>query len=163
MLHRRGLVLIILLITLICYNIIQCIATGTSGYVDLDAFARVVYVVDGDTIDVVVLEVYDSKYAAFQGQKIRIRFADINAPELSATMGDPKRFISQLKRMWPLKGKFTFITTDTSRENIGTKYIHIIKTSDDRIAEGLVKDYIEEIIKNVADPEEIEKLSLIHI
>ncbi len=70
---------------LLVLSVLTSIATAFVAYaysVDIDAYAKVVYVVDGDTIDVVVLKVYDSKYYTFLNKKIRIRFADIDAPEI---------------------------------------------------------------------------------
>lgn|GEM_PF-5503620 len=62
-------------------------AAPQNSCADIDAYGKVVYVVDGDTVDVVVLRVYDPRYSGFLHKKIRVRLADINASELTTSEG----------------------------------------------------------------------------
>ncbi len=55
--------------------------------VDIDALCIVKRVVDGDTIDVLVTRVFDKKYFMLNGREVRVRFADINAPEIYTVEG----------------------------------------------------------------------------
>ena len=67
------------------------------GCADIDAYGKVVYVVDGDTVDVVMLRVYDPRYSCFLHKRIRVRLADINAPELTTPEGRlAKEFMKSL-------------------------------------------------------------------
>ena len=78
------------------------------GVIDIDAYGRVVYVVDGDTIDVELFKVFDSKYSSFLFKKIRIRFADINAPELYTYEGKlAKEFLYRL-----IYNKYVYLDID---------------------------------------------------
>ncbi|OYT55483.1 MAG: hypothetical protein B6U76_05890 [Desulfurococcales archaeon ex4484_217_2] len=54
---------------------------------DLDCRGVVKRVVDGDTIYVYVDKVFDQKFKDFLNQEIKVRFADINAPELDTYEG----------------------------------------------------------------------------
>lgn len=54
----------------------------------LEAYGTVIRVIDGDTLDVRVLAVYKDKYLYLNGSTIRVRLADINAPELGTPEGE---------------------------------------------------------------------------
>lgn len=54
----------------------------------VEVYGAVVRVIDGDTLDLRVLAVYKDKYLSFNGSMIRIRLADINAPELGTPEGE---------------------------------------------------------------------------
>lgn len=66
-----------------------------AGGVDLDAVGVVRRVVDGDTLDVLVLKAYDPRYQVFVGHVIRVRLADIDAPELYTSMGRLAKYALQ--------------------------------------------------------------------
>lgn len=58
-----------------------------------EVYGEVVRVIDGDTLDLRVLEIYSSKYSYLDNRVIRIRFADINTPELNTSKGVEARNI----------------------------------------------------------------------
>ncbi len=63
----------------------------------VEVYGAVVRVIDGDTLDLRVLAVYKDKYLSFNGSTIRIRLADINAPELGTPEGEEaKRALTSL-------------------------------------------------------------------
>ena len=78
--------IIAVLIVMVCFNQSFPIAVGSSSP-DIDAYGKVVYVADGDTVDVVVYKIFDSKYNSFLNKRLRIRLADIDAPELYTVKG----------------------------------------------------------------------------
>jgi endonuclease YncB( thermonuclease family) len=58
----------------------------------LEVYGTVIRVVDGDTLDVRVISVYKDKYLSFNGSTIRVRLADINAPELGTPEGEEAKW-----------------------------------------------------------------------
>jgi len=63
-----------------------------SGFViyanyEFDVFGRVTKVVDGDTVYVKIYEVFSLKYSNLKGSTVKVRFADIDAPELNTPAG----------------------------------------------------------------------------
>ncbi len=66
-----------------------------------EASAIVVKVIDGDTVEVDVIEVYKGKFLELKGKREKIRLADINAPELGTVEGEEsKRFLAELLPRW---------------------------------------------------------------
>jgi len=63
-------------------------AAQAASQVEIDAEIEVVRVVDGDTIVAVVTKVYNDRYRDLEGEEIRIRLADINAPEKDTPEGE---------------------------------------------------------------------------
>lgn len=64
---------------------------------EADAKARVLRVVDGDTIWVEILEVYRASIGLLEEGEYRVRLADINAPELGEEGGlDAKRVLEHV-------------------------------------------------------------------
>lgn len=59
----------------------------TSSY-SHEACGEVIDVVDGDTIDVKILKVHKERFSNYLGKVVRVRLADINAPELSTPEGE---------------------------------------------------------------------------
>ncbi|RLG87238.1 MAG: hypothetical protein DRO39_00990 [Thermoprotei archaeon] len=101
------LTLILVLVTLVAISPSQ-VRGSSNASVDIDVYGKVVYVVDGDTIDVMVVEIHDTKYSSFLYKKIRIRFADINAPEIYTYKGkQAKQFLYSL-----IHGKYVYLDID---------------------------------------------------
>jgi len=92
------LILIIISICLYCY-----------GYeYEFDVYGIVTRVVDGDTFYLKVHEIYSSKYAFLKDQSIKVRLADINAPELNTQEGvKAKKALTQL-----IHGKYLYLDID---------------------------------------------------
>lgn len=100
-------IIVLMFIALLILSGLQGSITSAQG-IDIDVYGRVVYVIDGDTIDVIVLKVFDQRYEVLLNQKIRIRFADINAPELYTYKGKlAKRFLYSL-----IYGKYVYLNID---------------------------------------------------
>ena len=57
----------------------------------LEVLAIVTKVIDGDTFDAKVIAVYKDRYLEMNGSTIRVRLADINAPELGTPRGEASR------------------------------------------------------------------------
>lgn len=55
---------------------------------EIDAEARLVRVVDGDTVVVVIERIYNEMYKSLEGKEVRVRLADINAPERDTPQGE---------------------------------------------------------------------------
>ncbi len=76
--------------------------------VDVDALCIVTRVIDGDTVDVVIVRVFDEKYSMLSGREVRVRFADINAPEIYTTEDKAaKDFLYSL-----VQGKYVYLDID---------------------------------------------------
>ncbi len=76
--------------------------------VDVDALCIVTRVIDGDTVDVVIVRVFDEKYSMLSGREVRVRFADINAPEIYTTEGKAaKNFLYSL-----VQGRYVYLDID---------------------------------------------------
>jgi len=80
-----SLAIIVLMILAVAH--VTIFSVDSSYSVDLDVYGVVTYVVDGDTVDIEVLNVYDLKYSDLLSKVVRVRFADINAPELDTLEG----------------------------------------------------------------------------
>ncbi|MEM4969676.1 MAG: thermonuclease family protein [Sulfolobales archaeon] len=92
--------------------LIQYIQVGFEAYAEplysIEVYGAVVRVIDGDTLDLRVLAVYKDKYISFNGSTIRVRLADINAPELSTPEGEEaKKALSSL-----VSGKNIYLDID---------------------------------------------------
>jgi endonuclease YncB( thermonuclease family) len=74
----------------------------------LEALAIVTRVIDGDTFDAKVIAIYKDRYSNMNGSIIRVRLADINAPELGTPEGDSSR--SALKNL--LEGREVYLDID---------------------------------------------------
>lgn len=58
-----------------------------------EVYGEIVRVIDGDTVDFIANEIYSSRYLSLFGKEIRVRLADINAPELDTSEGQVSRDI----------------------------------------------------------------------
>jgi len=74
----------------------------------LETLAIVTRVIDGDTFDAKVVAIYKDRYLNMNGSIIRVRLADINAPELGTPEGDSSR--SALKNL--LEGREVYLDID---------------------------------------------------
>jgi len=74
---------------------------------------------------------------------------------LSATMGDPDRFKDQIINAWHFKD--VAIITSELGDKVGVKNIYVIKVDDDRIAEGIIEEFVKELFSKAIDPEDIDK------
>ncbi|MCS7106618.1 MAG: thermonuclease family protein [Acidilobaceae archaeon] len=84
-----------------------------------EVIGRTTRVIDGDTIEVEIVEVKKEKYRNLTGAK-RVRFADINAPELSTPEGQrSKEFLASL-----LTGKRVLLDVDDMK--VTDKYNRIV-------------------------------------
>jgi len=92
---KRQILALLLLVALI-------ILLQTALALEIDSEGYVTYVVDGDTIDVYATSGFGA------GKEYRIRFADINAPELSTYEGQMAKSVLQDL----LDGKFVYIDVD---------------------------------------------------
>lgn len=54
---------------------------------EIDVEVTLVRVVDGDTLRVIINEVYNERYQYLAGREVRVRLADINAPEIDTEAG----------------------------------------------------------------------------
>lgn len=86
--YMRLAISILILVALL----IQYLQVGFEAHADplygVEVYGAVVRVIDGDTLDLRVLAVYKDKYLSFNGSEIRVRLADINAPELGTPEGE---------------------------------------------------------------------------
>lgn len=74
----------------------------------IEVYGAVVKIVDGDTIDVRIFSVYKDRYSSLNGTVIRVRLADINAPELGTPEGEEaKRVLASI-----LSGKYVYLDID---------------------------------------------------
>jgi endonuclease YncB( thermonuclease family) len=74
----------------------------------IEVYGVVVEIVDGDTIDVRIFSVYKDRYSSLNGTVIRVRLADINAPELGTPEGEEaKRVLASI-----LSGKYVYLDID---------------------------------------------------
>ncbi|MFN4045860.1 MAG: thermonuclease family protein [Acidilobaceae archaeon] len=65
-------------------------------------------VIDGDTVDVDIIEVYKERFSELKNKRERIRLADINAPELGSVEGETsKLFLARL-----LQGAQVYVDID---------------------------------------------------
>jgi len=74
----------------------------------VDALAFTKRVVDGDTIIVEVLEVYGEGFKGYEGVEVRVRLADINAPELGTVEG--RRSLEALRKL--VEGRTVYLDID---------------------------------------------------
>jgi len=74
----------------------------------VDALALTKRVVDGDTIVVEVLEVYREGFKGYEGVEVRVRLADINAPELGTVEG--RRSLEALRGL--VEGRTVYLDID---------------------------------------------------
>lgn len=77
---------------LVAMFLLPALVVWTEGTPKCEAYGVIVRVVDGDTVDVSNIVYYDELIATRLGSsKARIRFADVNAPELSTLEGEVAR------------------------------------------------------------------------
>ena len=106
--HRVMVAILLLILTISLMVPSFPILESRSTSADIDAYGKVVYIVDGDTIDVMVVKIYDLKYSSFLDKKIRIRFADINAPEINTYEGViARQYLYNL-----IYGKYVYLDID---------------------------------------------------
>lgn len=85
--------LLVIILLIHSFNNIVVLKTNSNNQEFCEVYGEVVRVIDGDTIDIRVLETYSSKYSYLYNRVIRIRFADINAPELGTVEGEEAKNI----------------------------------------------------------------------
>jgi len=95
-----GVILLLLLIVL---------PISVNSYnVEVDVEGLVDYVVDGDTLYLIVEGVLNGKYEHLKGERVKVRLADVNAPELGTSEGeDSKRALKEL-----IEGKRVYLDID---------------------------------------------------
>lgn len=94
--YLPRLAVLTLILLLILFLHVWAVSWEGSSY-GLEVYGTVIKVIDGDTIYVRVLEVYKGRYLYFNGTTIRVRLADINAPELGTPEGEEaKRALTAL-------------------------------------------------------------------
>jgi len=82
--------------------------SGQGPAPQFEAYGHVSRVIDGDTADIYIVTIYKAKYVSMNGTTIRVRFADINAPELGTLEGErAKKALSLL-----LSGKYVYLDID---------------------------------------------------
>lgn len=87
---RRTLAYVILLVLVVISSRVPTIQAGETPR--CEALGVVVRVVDGDTVDVSNITYYDELIAArVNSTRVRVRFADVNAPELGTVEGEEAR------------------------------------------------------------------------
>ena len=101
----RSRILVILTLILV----ITSISSHYYGYeYEFDVYGVVIRVVDGDTFYLKVQIAYSPKYVSLEGHSIKIRLADINAPELDTQEGiEAKKALTQL-----IYGKHVYLDID---------------------------------------------------
>jgi len=76
---------------------------------------------------------------------------------LSATVGDPDKLKRELEGTWGIKDVVIVKSRIDDRNQIGSKHICIARVKDDRIAESLIRDLIEELFKKANTIDEVDK------
>lgn len=71
----------------------------------IDVEVMLVRVVDGDTVRVTIKVVYNEKYQYLAGSEVRVRLADINAPEIDTeagiiAMNELKKILSKASKLY---------------------------------------------------------------
>jgi len=75
---------------------------------------------------------------------------------LSATVGVPNELIKQLSNVWG--GRIGLVKAEIDRSKVrGRKHVFVIKCSDEREIEGIVMEYLKEIIEHAPSPQDIDK------
>ena len=78
----------ILLIIILLLQTIAIQAHSITPQVEIDAEIQVTKVIDGDTIRAIIKNVYNKQYDYLLGKEVRVRLADINAPEKDTPEGE---------------------------------------------------------------------------
>ncbi len=78
----------ILIVIIIISQTIAIQAHSITPQVEIDAEIQVTKVIDGDTIRAIVKNVYNKQYDYLLGKEVRVRLADINAPEKDTPEGE---------------------------------------------------------------------------
>ncbi len=82
--------------------------SASSTVYEFDVWGLVTRVVDGDTVYMKVYEVYKPRYISLEGSVIKVRFADINAPELGTVSGEEaKKALTAL-----VGGRYVYLDID---------------------------------------------------
>jgi len=80
----KTILILLFLITIFNLNTIR---SNNSSIDYCEVYGEIIRVIDGDTVELRVREVYSSKYVYLHNRVLKIRFADINAPELDTHEG----------------------------------------------------------------------------
>lgn len=87
-----GILTIIAILALLMLHAASVQNTAGSSSTDrLEALAIVTRVVDGDTFDATVIAIYKDMFSSINGSGVRVRLADINAPELGTPEGEASK------------------------------------------------------------------------
>ncbi|MDM7274779.1 MAG: thermonuclease family protein [Thermoprotei archaeon] len=84
-------------VSIVLFMIVLLVSAQAFAAHAFEALVEVTRVIDGDTFEAYVLKVYKGEFSDFKGKSVKIRMADINAPELGTVEGETSKiFLSNL-------------------------------------------------------------------